>query len=272
LTRPSLNIFKDTMHLPGCRFIGMGALEDDYVSDVWRARPWDPQYSNSCGHICDDEPSYLNMRKVVVDGNEFLEFDDVAYTAFGNSLVGDIPSLSDHSLSSIDSIGVIHKVFMKNADTNPFVIFDQLCDSVDDIISINEPVFDSYDVIGTDHVDVADGYACVRGYQDCVLDDLGRGGLFDDVLEGLGIIRYSGTCSDMLFLCCSGILIGLGLRLDCGCLKVDNDTKMVYLCDQVPDTDEVELDFCVPVDDNLGISSNYLDGDISTMFELVGSA
>ncbi len=270
LARPSINISKDTMHLPGCRFIGMGALEDDYVSDVWRARPWDPQYSHSCGHICDDEPSYLNMRKVIVDGNEFLEFDDVAYVAFGNSLVGDIPSLGDHSVSSVDSASVIHKVFMKNASGNPFVVFDQLCDSVHDLIGVDEPVFDSYSG-DTDYFDVADGYACVRGYQDCDLGDLGRGGLFDDVLEGLGIIRYSGTCSDVLFLCCSGILVGFGLRLDCGCLKVDGG-DIVFLCDEIPDVDGLEVDFCVPVDDSLGVSSNYLDGGISTMFELIGSA
>ena len=110
-----------TLHLPGCRFARMNALEEDFTSTTWRARPWDDPHSTFCGpkYVCgDNEPTQLNVTKIVgTDGNEYLVFDDVPYTAAGNGLTPDITSLGDHSLGTNALFGdddVVHSVYMKS--------------------------------------------------------------------------------------------------------------------------------------------------------------
>ena len=122
-------------------------------------------------------------------------------------------------------------------------------------------------------MDFADGSACVFGSQPYSGEDLGRGGLYADVLSGLGVPVFDLTAyADVLFLCCSGVLVERGLRLDCGCLKVGDSEDF---CDALLDdifADACDVDYCVPITDKLSISAKYLDGEIPSMFELVGSS
>jgi len=142
LQRPELNIQKTTMHLPGCRFPLINALESDFFSPDWEARPWDDDFSTHCGpaYVCgDNEPSFLNCVKTVDEnGNESLSFDEQPFQILGNGLVPDIPSLGDHTLgtdASFDIDDVIHRVYMENADSNEAITFEGVCPydtSVDD--------------------------------------------------------------------------------------------------------------------------------------------
>jgi hypothetical protein len=255
LERPSLNIDKSTLHLPGCRFIRMNALEADFSSTIWRARPWDDPHSTYCGpaYPCGDEPTFLNVTKIIgTDNNEYLVFDDVPYTAIGNGLVPDVPSLGDHILgldALFAEIDVIHSVYMKNADESPYMTLEQVCDydtavtiqtDGDGEIETNNPLFTSHSECNNTAlilVDYADGYACVSGNQPYSGEDLGQG-VYDDVLDALGVPGLGTTDqpSELLFQCGSGILdppsvndpdLGVGgyaLRLDCGCLLISCDS------------------------------------------------
>jgi len=293
LERPNIEISKINLHLPGCRFPMMYALENDFVSDVWRARPWDDQYSDPCGPIstCHSEPTYLNVDKTTDDdGNEFLVFDDVPYSIAGNNLIPDIPSLGDHALqtgSSFSESDAIHKVYMKDADLNPAVVFDQVCeydgDVIDGIISVDNPIFSSYGDCGTELSDFADGYGCVYGPQPYAGVDIGS---YDDVLDGLGVpLGGTDNPATVLFLCGSGILDELGTRLDCGCLVINcdqtdpTDSPIDTICsadlflDENDlydwDCDHLRLESRLLEEETVGVCSTRVDGTIPTMLELL---
>ena len=183
LQRPSLNVEKETLHLPGCRFPCIGALKDDYTHPTYTARPWDDPYSTFCGPpgICGTtDPTMLNVHKVIgTDGNEYLVFDVVPYTVQKNGLTPDIPSLSDHTLPPTGQQGcsfpygfepdsVIHKIYSFGSTDSIYVELDQLCDYdiTESPINVDQPIFSSYmecDSVG--YMDFADGYGCVKGYQ-----------------------------------------------------------------------------------------------------------
>lgn len=153
LLRPSVNVELQTLHLPGCRFPLLNALENDFTHSTYRARPWDDKYSTFCGPegICGTEdPTMLNVTKVIgTDDNEFLVYDDVAYSVDGNNLVPDIPSLDNHTLSgneSFDEDDVIQAIYSDRADDNPYMTMDQLCDyeNYDIALETTEPLFTSH--------------------------------------------------------------------------------------------------------------------------------
>jgi|10_taG_2_1085330.scaffolds.fasta_scaffold00167_24 hypothetical protein len=301
LERPSLNVDKPTLHLPGCRFPRMNALESDFSSSTWRARPWDDPHSTHCGpfNICGDtEPIMLNVTKVTDnDGNETLVFDDLPYTVDGNGLTPDIPSLGDHILGTnalfADS-SVIHSVYMKDADSSPYMTLHQVCDydtavtiqdDGDGEIETNNPLFTSHQACGTDpdlFTDYADGYACISGFQQYSGEDLGQG-VFDDVLEGLGVPGLGTTDqpSTLLFQCGSGILNEGGLRLDCGCLLIgcDMTEEGETICSTdlfLNEDDEYEWDCdhlrVIPrlvAEEQVGTCSIQLTGEIPSLLEIV---
>lgn len=235
LQRFSLEVQKPTLHLPGCRFPRLNALKNDFEHPTWRAKPWDDMHSTYCGRksVCgDQEPQFLNCSKTVdSDGNETLVFDDVPFTVLGNGLTPDIPSLGDHTLgtdASFDYADVIHKVYMRDADSKPAITFEQVCPydiNVDDggLIQTTNPLFRSHnqcEETGVYH-DYADGYPCLSGQQPYEGDDLGRSGLYDELFEALGLDSAFGTGLTYLFNLSSGIRDGVGVRLDCGNLLVD---------------------------------------------------
>lgn len=298
LQRPSLNIQKPILHLPGCRFPRLNALELDFSHPEWDARPWDDDYSTHCGpaYICgDDEPTFLNC--ILIDdgnGNETLSFDSVPFQITANGLVPDIPSLGDHTLGTdalFSENDVIHSVYMKDADSNPAVILDQVCPydtnvANDDTLEITTPLFNSHNECDTGVLlDFADGYACVSGPQLYAGDDLGRNGLFDEVLDGLGVPTLDGTGAPntLLILLGSGIqdLSEEGLRLDCGCLLVDCDPSSegstICSSDAFLDTDgefdwdcdHLQLELRLLEEEPIGVCSIQLDATIPTLLETI---
>lgn len=293
LQRPSLEITKPHLHFPGCRFPLLQGLTADFTHPTYTARPWD---QNPCGpkNICGKtEPDYLNYHMIIdTEGNEQLEFDTVPYTVLGNNFVPDIPSLGDHTLGTdalFTADGVIHKVYMKNADGNPAVTFDGVCDydsavSVDETLETADPLFPSHNQCGTGIIDFADGYPCLRGYQPYTPPSLGQG-VYEDLLLGLGVPTVSGTDTppEVLFLLGSGIRDtgSIAYRLDAGCLLVgcgtiadasaicsvgqylDQDGKYDW------DPDHLIIEARLLEVEQIGVELQFLDGSIPSLMELV---
>lgn len=260
LIRPSLEVEKCDLHLPGCRFPRLNALKDDYESVIYKARPWDDKYSTNCGPLGiggNQGPSYLHfIMNTDSNGDEFLSYDDVQYSVDGNNLIPDIGSLGDHTLgtySPFDVNEVIHKIYSNTSGGSPALQLEQLCDydtnTVDGIILTNDPLFKSHsqsqDSNGQ-YSDYADGYPCVFGYLPYSGANLDRDGLYADVMAGLGLeINPSASMTQFLFTCGSGIRIESGLRLDCGCL--------IFGMEENPTTNLISNSICS--------SSIYLDQD-----------
>ena len=297
LQKPELNIVKPTMHLPGCVFPKMYALENDYINAGIDARPWDHQYSQACAYpiTCGGtNPSYLNCQiELGTDGNEYLVYDQQQYTIEGNGLIPDITSLGSHDITTehaFNDSDVIHQIYSNNASTNPAVIFQQMCDydtnCPEGLLSIGSPVFSSHNICGSGTIDYADGYACLAGYLDYPNQDLGRLGLFNEVLEGLGIDLTSvATGTIYLFRLNSGIKsTEEAYRLDCGCLLAGCDstdttepTQQSTICSSSLfvnqdgeldwDTAHLSLNPVMLLNEYIGVGSIQLDGAITSMLE-----
>ena len=296
LLRPSIEIQKPTLHLPGCRFARLNALLNDFEHLMWRARPWDDEYSESCGpsYICGvNLPSYLNVTKTIDEsGDEHLVFDDLPFTVRGNGLSPDINSLGDHSVINLFAESdVIHAIYMNNATGNPAVILDQVQDydtnvDINGVIDIETPLFNSHGNCGTFQRDYADGYPSSSGFLPYSDADLGRSGLFSSLLEGLGLTSGTESITSYLFTCNSGIRITTDHRLDCGSLTLDcggtsNTQGLAYESidhaaifldengDYDWDTDHLRYDYRQLNVEEYNCETRNLDGSIPTLLELV---
>lgn len=315
LQRPSLNIDKPILHLPGCRFPTLANLEQDYENTSYDARPWDDPWSTNCGpiNVCNRGPSYLNARILVAeDGNEYLVFDSRNYIAFGNGRPSDIGDLSSN-VSDIASEAIIHRVYIVNINSNPAITFEQ-CDDItgallvedggyllqedgskitlettDASIITDTPRFRSAVLCedGMYHDDV-DGYPSLWGDFTFVNEDITRGGLYLDVLEGLGWSTEGEITKSGRYYLGSGIFVEDGLRLDCGCSIYSCEITLTgqtagtdltsytssdagfTLCSPTKpsDMDDYEIDSFLIIDDKLGVSDIRLDGTIPSLFEL----
>ncbi len=313
LQRPSLEIQKPTLNLPGCRFPRLNALKDDFEHPIWRARPWDDAYSTHCGpkSVCSNEPTFLNVVKVADEnGDETLVFDDLPFTALGNGLTPDITNLSDHTLGTdrlFDNSDVIHKVYMKDANSKPAIIFEQVCEydenvDANGLIQTSNPLFMSHNKCDGDaeniYRDFADGYPCLYGFQAYSGDDIGRSGLYDDIFEALGLDTSASGITNYLFTLGSGIRDSNDIRLDCGCLLVDCDSTgeptanhgMIYggtlgdfvrqtICSASMfldengnydwETDHLRITARLVAEEDLSVKSIRLDGTIPTLLETI---
>jgi hypothetical protein len=293
IQRPSLNIDKPTLHLPGCRFPRMNALKDDFYHPEWTARPWDDDFSTHCGpkYVCGNkEPDFLNCAKIIVGGNEFLLFDNKPFQALGNNLAPDISSLGEHSLgtdATFSTSEVIHKVYMKDANSNEAITFEGVGDYdtsvTNDTILIDRPIFQSHSKCNTgEFIDFAEGYACESGTYAYEGEDVGRGGLFDEIFQALGMPYDSSTDPNiLLFLLGDGILSESGLRLDCGCAIVNCDgtdssetiCALSHFIDQDGELDwnpdHIDILSRMKLEETHGIRSMCLDGSIGSLLELV---
>lgn len=289
LQRPSIEITLPIMHFPGCRFATMNRLFEDFTHPTYQMRPWDMEACGRAG-ICDSTPDYLNFEMVADDsGNERLTFDVRSLTVIGNGLLPDISTLGEHVISTdqaFDDNDVVHKIYMREADASPYVTFDAVCDfnSAGDTIDIDVPLFNSYNQCGTDpnlYTDFIDGYPCVIGYQVYTAQNLGQG-IYEDVLDGLGIPSQSGTDAPatILFLLSSGIKTGdKGVRLDGGCLLLSCDLTVdeQALCalNQYRDEDgifdpipaQISIEAALVADEEVGMDTYQLDGSIPSMLE-----
>lgn len=322
LQRPSINVEKLTLHLPGCRFPMLNGLETDFVHNTYRARPWDDKYSTYCGPqgVCGTtDPTLLHVTKTVgTDGNETLVFDDLPYSVDGNGLIPDIPSLDTHTLpgnATYEESDVVHAIYSDKAADSPYVVLDQLCDYKNfwNTIDIDAPLFSSSFKCGVrtihgewgvsqtpEYLDYRDGYACISGVQpygnpvvptsvaglvfSCDIEDISRDGLYQDVVDGLGIPTRTPPATYLILLS-SGILAEQGLRLDCGCLLVDcrdytlvtdlQPTTSICSLDHYYDQDgylDVRCDHIVverilKLEETIGTCSIRLDGTIPTLLE-----
>lgn len=289
LQRPSLEIIKPILHLPGCRFPRLNRLVMDYAHPTHTARPWDFDY---CGPNCDTE-NFLNYEKIEIEGNEQLQFDTVPYAIPGNNLPADIPSLGDHTLgtdANLTAEEVVHKVYMNDATSNPAVDLGEACAydssiSVDGTIQTIDPLFQSHNTCATDptiYTDFADGYPCLRGYQLYIPPDLGQD-LYDDLLFGLGLIEIDGTDApaEILFFLGSGIRDRSvqALRLDAGCELVGCDGGSQPICsvdsylDQYGqydwEPDHLVVNSTLLAVETVGAELRLLDGSIGTLMETV---
>lgn len=268
LTRPSLNIHKPTLHIPGCRFATFGNLQSDVIHPSYMARPWDDEYSKMCN--IGDKPSYLNATIVTISSEQFLQFDQTPFVARGNSLHADIPSLGDHVTGlDIDHYDVIHSVYSQHAYST-YVTLDQTCDydtSVDgDKIETGDPLFSSHGQCGTSVTDYADGYRCEYGYFQYDQIDFP----WYDILSAIGMTFNTQTGLMLLFRLSSGIrdIRQVNYRLDCGCLNA---------CHTVPcniskygddyNADSTQIESILSFDESLSVHDLRLDGSIPSLLE-----
>lgn len=309
LQRPELGIEVPTMHFPGTRFASMNKLVDDYTHPVYTARPWDDAYSTYCGPLensCGNAPTFLNAELYEdTDGNILLSFDERSWFIPGNGLEPDISSLSDQDVPTTidwdDADLVVHAIYSSQIEPgHPAIDLEQLCpcndtdmDGFGEIISVDEPVFQSAkECDSTGYMDYCDGYKCIFGYQDRGDTSIDRDGLYADVFDCLGIpVNDEPSNGQSLFLLGSGILVGQGIRLDCGCSMIDCDdttattditgqidplvlpcnTDLFFDQEGVRDweLDQVELDVSLKLEEPLGVHCYRLDGSIPTLFELI---
>lgn len=303
LIRPTLNIQKPTLHLPGCRFARINALFTDFYHPEWDARPWDDDFSTFCGpkNICgNNDPNFLNSRMIVKDdGNEYLIYDNRPFQALGNSMLPDISSLGDHTLAT-DALfteqDVIHEVYMQNADNGHECLQLETVRDYDTSVQSNgarpgiletqNPIFNSYSDCGTSYIDFADGYGCVYGPLPYDGEDLDKQGLFSEALSGLGLsTSITDKPSEMLIFLRSGIISEDAIRLDCGCLLaecnnptdgyVDEDSicSANYYLDQLNNYDwdvaHILVNPTMKLVENPGICSIQLDGNIGSLLETI---
>lgn len=300
LIRPSLDIEKTNLHLPGCRFPSLNALKDDFISLVHTARPWDDKYSTVCGPkgICGNQgPSFLDFTiELSSDGNEHLSYTSVPFTVAANGLIPDITSLGDHSLqpsSPFTVDDVIHKIYANDSGYNPAVVLDQLCDydtsTIDGSIHTDNPLFKSHGTITNsagEYQDYADGYPCVYGNMPYTGSNLDRDGLYYDVMNGLGLeVNPTASMTQYLFMCGSGIRVENGHRLDCGCLVYGNEetptagdigdticTANIYLDGDGEydwSNDHIRVLPVMALQESIGCSTLLLDGSVTSLLETV---
>ena len=240
IRRPSLEIEKDNLFIPGHRFIAMNQLENDYTSATYSFRPWD-----SIFYDCEPTPGYtledLDLQ-IAVDslGDEVLVFNEIPWKLFGNGLIPDASTCGTHE--DRDYL-VTHSIFSSagagleytdgrviESDMTTFTSSTSLC-----LSAPLDPIFSSAnrDCNCTGGEDYIDGYPAEynRFTFDAGEIDYSYGGTDDidlNLLLGLPVSGLgSGTApADLLFKCGSGIRVAepdpqarfyAPYRLDCGC-------------------------------------------------------
>lgn len=155
LQRPSLNISKVDMFLPGCRFPTMNRLAADYTSG-YELRPWDLE---SCDNPC---TSSLNPTLTTdTDGSESLTYAALPYVVLGNNLTPDIPNMNDGAPAT--PAKVIHRIYSNGINSgSPAIAFDQLDYATGTTTSTDLIYYRSLLTGGSINDDV-NGYPSIRG-------------------------------------------------------------------------------------------------------------
>ena len=304
LQRPSLDIEIPTMHFPGTRLLTMGSLMSNYTSS-WSARPWDDKYALPCGPevVCGSGPTYLNATLSFDEsGNQILVFDDTPFVATGNSLVPDVPSMGSHALGtdwSFQADEVVQSVMSSQAAGNIAITLECTVEvgQTNEYIHTADPLFSSANNCGTHHTDWSDGYPGAVGVQACSDITSYNAALPTDmsdntILDELDVPGCDGPIhSSALFFLCSGILVGKGVRLGCGCIAatcIGGETALECSLDAyLPhytsggnlvinynspydfEQDQLEYDSYLVETESIGVSSMMANGRIPSMFELV---
>ncbi len=290
LQRPELGIDLTSMHIPGCRFVRMGQLQNDYEHESYRARPWDDAHSTYCvsrSPKCSVEPAFLNATLELDEyGDEILVFDDMPYTSVGNGLEADIYTMGYHLLPlTINSLDIIHRIFSAQATGHQAISLDQLedcspnteSDLIDITTAATTPVFSSAGFCGTLTRDFQDGYAAEFGYYHVEDSNLDRDGLYAELFEALEIPINDATDLLTAYRMGSGIRNGQGTRLDCGCLQACVDAELPcgveFHLDEDGYYDWNQDSFSsttkMVITDTIGVGSKMLNGEVPSMFELM---
>jgi len=111
--RPSLEIEKDNLFIPGHRFISMANQENDLAHPNYNFRPWDDIF-----WLCPEDvprgvivPDLNPMLVLGTDDNEILSYNVVQLVYYGNNIPADIPVIDDHEASSIEPNNVTHSMW-----------------------------------------------------------------------------------------------------------------------------------------------------------------
>jgi hypothetical protein len=287
LNKPSLNVTKTNMHLPGCRFPRYG-IKTTYTHPLYNKKPWDDDY-------CSD-PTFMDA--ILVNdtaGDEVLSYPVNSITYTGNGLDQDIFSYGDHSDYTGDTSRVIHKIYLNQFSGHEAIEWeddDQVSSVITDIINVSNPIFNSYNECGSNFVDFADGYASLSGYQtynEVIRNNIDRDGSNSELLIALGC-PVDPVSITALFLYGSGIQVENGYRYDCGCLLtpcgVTNITDVTWqedidntICsiDNYVDADGkydfgydlMTIDQRLRFDESIGIADVYFNGGIGSFLESV---
>lgn len=116
--KPSLEVQKDNMFIPGHRFLSMANLQNDVAHPIYFLRPWDYLFDLVCP---EDVPSGvvipdLNAQVIPgTGGDEVLVYNEMQLIYYGNGIVADIPQMGDHSTSVIPSNDVTHAIWSAQA-------------------------------------------------------------------------------------------------------------------------------------------------------------
>lgn len=104
IQRPSLNIIKDNLNIPGHRSPTMSNLISDYTHNDYELRPWD------LDGICPDErrPDLNESVITLENGDESIYYDTYPLIYYGNGIQSDIVNL-DGQVS--DPKFVTHKIY-----------------------------------------------------------------------------------------------------------------------------------------------------------------
>ncbi len=253
-----------TLHFPGCRFLGLGGLEEDYVSSEWRAKPWDDAQGRWCGAKigCATPPTQLNATLV----DNYLVYDDEPYTALGNGKLPDIESLGSHP----EDDRAIHTIVAAVSDGHPSVTLDGMVSTgTGTVVDVAEQIFGSAVVCGTGWRDLADGHPASRGEQAAPAADLDRSGVWAEIIAALEI--PTGQPATASYFLGDGLLVGRGARLDCGCWEIECDTTAAVFvpCGGAPtwESDASEIELVLVADETLGVRDLRLNGTIPSLLE-----
>jgi phage tail P2-like protein len=123
--KPSLEIEKDNMFMPGHRFIKMVNLASDLTHPTYFLRPWDPPFDIACPEDLPAPLPEINARlEIMTDGDEDVVFDVLPLVYYGNGGAADIPSMGDHTVSAIVSTMVTHSIWSSAAPGPGFILSD----------------------------------------------------------------------------------------------------------------------------------------------------
>jgi P2-related tail formation protein len=112
--KPSLEVQKDNMFIPGHRFLSMANLQNDLTHPNYIFRPWDYLFDILCP---EDVPTGITIpdlnAQIVLGTNddEFLTYDQFQLIYYGNGIAADIPQQGDHSTSQIPTNTVTHAIW-----------------------------------------------------------------------------------------------------------------------------------------------------------------
>lgn len=280
LHKPSLNITKATLHLPGCRFPRYN-VKTTYTHPDYLARPYDGDY-------CDD-PTFLNYAFTLdTNGDQILTYDYQRVIYTGNNIDSDIVSYGDHTGYSGVADEVIHKIYTTQYTGHPAVEWeddDQVTEALTSSIDVTTPMFNSYNECGSGLKDYIDGYGSVYGWQTIsdmsVSNNIDRDGTNADLLDGLGCPPDPTTPIDVLFYYGSGIVVEKGFRYDCGCLLFgcDGTDYQDTICSINDNLDEdgmydfnedmATFDMRLVLNESYGVHDVYYDGTIPSYLETI---